>query len=141
VARRAVQIWILFGLALGCSTVAADDLSGSDRWLCAATLATRSYPDGECLTAAPGEWNIPDFIVVDLEKKQLTTTPASGQNRATPIKDIERADETVFIQGFEGGRAFGIAVATKTGELTFTVVTDGAAIGGFGVCTALPVEN
>lgn len=139
---RRAGAWVLM-LGLGWCLSAdlfADDLSGSDRWLCTATIATRCFPDGECLTGTPADWNIPQFIIFDLGAKRLSTTPASGESRATPIKNIERAEGMVFVQGVEGGRAFGFAVSTASGETTFSVAAAGTTVGGFGTCTPLPVE-
>jgi phage terminase large subunit-like protein len=35
--------------------------------------------DGDCAAGNPWNWNIPQFIEVDLVKKQLGTTKASGE--------------------------------------------------------------
>ena len=135
--------WVTLALAFGliAAGVAADDLGDADRWLCAPHSATRCFPDGECLTAPPAEWNIPAFIIIDLAEKKLSTTPASGENRSTAITHVVREAGMIFIQGVEGGRAFSFAVEVSTGTTTFSVATAGTAVGGFGACTVLPVDG
>jgi hypothetical protein len=119
--------------------VAADDLDGAERLLCTAMVATRCQSDGECTTAPPSTWNIPAFIEVDLERKQLSTTAASGLNRSTAIRHVERDGGMIFVQGVEGGRAFSFAITEATGASTYSVAAEGLTVGGFGACTPLPV--
>ena len=73
----------------------ADDLTDSNRFLCAAVQATMCVEDGECVVDLPWNLNIPEFIEVDLEAKRLATTAASGENRATPIQHLSRSDGSI----------------------------------------------
>ena len=66
---------------------AADDLTGAKRFLCAAGEVTVCTMEGECASGPPWEFNVPDFIEVDLEAGLLKTTEASQENRQTPILD------------------------------------------------------
>jgi hypothetical protein len=119
--------------------VAADDLTGEDEILCAGLFANRCFSNGECVTGSPETWNMPQFIEIDLENKMLRTTEASGLNRQTPIKNIERDGDMVFLQGVEMGRAFSLAVNLKSGHMTAAVAFDGIAVDAFGACT--PIED
>jgi hypothetical protein len=118
---------------------AADDLTGEDEILCAGLFANRCFSNGECVTGSPETWNMPQFIEIDLDNKMLRTTEASGLNRQTPIKNIERDGDMVFLQGVEMGRAFSLAVNLKTGHMTAAVAFDGVAVDAFGACT--PIED
>ncbi len=113
----------------------ADDLTGSNLFLCTAVDVTVCSSDGDCSEGNPWNWNIPQFIEVDMVKKQLGTTKASGENRVTPIKNIERADGMIFLQGIERGRAFSFAIAEETGMASIAVARDGVTVAVFGVCT------
>jgi len=104
----------LMTIAVASTLVAsADELTGSDRFLCAAVQATVCTEDGECAIDLPWDINIPQFTEVDLDAKRLATTEASGLNRATPIEHLSRGDGTIVFHGFEMGRAFSVCLAAK----------------------------
>ena len=135
----------VFGVALAVIstlaglTASADDLTGSNRILCAAVQATVCYEDGECAIDLPWNVNIPAFIEVDLDAKRLSSTTASGLNRTTPIEHVDRRDGTIVLQGFEMGRAFSWIITEATGQVSVAVAFEGAAVAVFGSCT--PIES
>lgn len=117
----------------------ADDVSDADRLVCASIEATRCDLDG-CTTDDPVMMNIPQFLVIDLVNKSIRTTPASGQNRSTPITTAVREDGNIFIQGIEGGRAFSFVIHEASGELNAAVAASGGiSTAVFAACTPLPV--
>jgi hypothetical protein len=122
------------------SSLWADDVTGADRLLCASMEATRCYFD-ECASGDPVEWNIPQFVVIDLVEKRIETTAASGENRATPISNLVREDGLIVIQGLEGGRAFSFVIHEASGELNAAVASADSSTVVFAACTPLPVVN
>ncbi|MCU0305931.1 MAG: hypothetical protein MUC56_17900 [Thermoanaerobaculales bacterium] len=124
-------------LVLAGQAASADDLRGSNRFLCAAIQATACVEDGECGIDLPWNLNIPGFIEVDLEAKRISTTRASGENRATPIEHVIREEGVIVFHGFEMGRAFSWVISEQTGRATVAVATDGAAVAVFGACTPM----
>ena len=120
------------------SVMVADDLSGSKELLCTSVQATICYADGDCEIGAPWNWNVPQFIEIDLEQKTLRTTEASGENRATPIKSLEFADGLIFLQGIENGRAFSFVIDEATGFASVAVARAGITVSVFGACTPMP---
>jgi hypothetical protein len=115
----------------------ADDLTGSNQFLCAPVQATVCFNDGECEIDLPWNLNIPAFIEVDLEAKRLSTTAASGENRATPIENVTRRDGLIVLQGFEMGRAFSWVISEETGQVTAAIASEGRAVSVFGSCTPI----
>ena len=95
----------LLGLFAGGAV--ADDLTGAGRLLCTAVEANVCSMEGACESAPPWRFNIPQFIEVDLEAGTLSTTEASGENRSTPIKNLEREEGLIFLQGVEVARGPG----------------------------------
>ena len=130
------MVWSLVGL-LGLVSAAAfaDDLTGADRILCTSVHATICDSGGECEIGAPWLWNIPQFVVVDLKKETLGTTKASGEDRVTPIKNLQREDGLIFLQGVEAGRAFSFVIEEETGTLSAAVARNGITVSVFGACT------
>jgi hypothetical protein len=123
---------VLAGLASG--PLLADDLKGVNRFLCTAVQASVCFED-DCESGPAWDWNVPQFIQIDLDKKTLSTTPASGENRSTPIRNMERHDGLIVLQGFEKGKAFSFVIAEETGSVTVAVARDGVGVTVFGACT------
>jgi hypothetical protein len=128
-------------LLLAWAPALADDLTASERFLCSATSLVICWDDGTCETGSAAEINIPQFIEIDLAQKRLSTTEASGLNRATEIGAVQRDEDTIVLQGYEGGRAFSFVVAEKTGSLSAAIAGDGRNVAAFGMCTPLPASR
>ncbi len=122
-------------LLLICGTVYADDISNLDRFLCASSEITVCIEGEECVSVLPWEIGVPQFVVVDIKKKQISTTKASEENRSTPIQTIKREDSVIFLQGVEQGRAFSYVIDKATGLVTVSVSRDGVTVSVFGACT------
>ena len=140
-ARPVATVLMVLTLMVASSPVVADDLTGHDRFLCSIGDVTMCNVDWECETASPSRFNIPDFIVFDLDAGLLKTTEASHENRQTPILHITREDGLIVLQGLEMGRAFNFNIDESTGVLTASAARAGSFTGGFGVCTPLPAKN
>ena len=116
----------------------ADDLTGATALLCVAERMTLCASNGECEMDSPSALNIPHFIQVDLEGKTLSTTKASGENRSTPIKNLERDAGLIIFQGAENGRAFSCVIDEATGTMSAAVAVERAGVVVFGACTSMP---
>ena len=140
--RKRVVIGLLVLISASLSVaVAADDLKGSNQVLCTAVQAMVCSQDGDCVVDNPWAFNIPQFLQVDLTEKKVSTTRASGENRASAMKTLERDDEAIYIQGVENGRAFSLVINESTGMLTAAVARDGKSVGVFGACTPMPTAT
>ena len=129
------KIYIALGLLLASAASIADDVSNSNKLLCSTSQLVVCFESGECITMQPWEIGVPQFVIVDTKKKLISTTKASGENRSTPIRTLEREDSTIFLQGVEAGRAFSFSIDEQTGLLTVAVSRDGLTVSVFGACT------
>ena len=116
----------------------ADNVKDSEVILCTSIQATVCYMDEDCEIGTPWNWNIPQFIEIDFAEKVLRTTKASGENRQTSFKNIEREAGLIFLQGVERGRAFSFAIEEDTGLVSIAVARNGVTVSVFGACTPLP---
>ena len=128
------------GLLLAAATLRADDLTGSEHFLCSSVEVTVCTALGECASEPPWNLNVPQFIEVDLENNKLSTTEASGENRSTAIKNLERDGDVIFLQGVENARAFSFVIHEKDGLVSIAVARDGLSVSVFGSCTPMPQE-
>jgi len=115
----------------------ADDLTGADAILCSAVEATQCSADGECSSGPPWNWQFPQFLEIDLKKGVIATTQASGENRSTPIRNTERSDGKIFLQGVQQGRAFSFVISEQTGMASAAIAGDGMTITVFAACTPM----
>jgi hypothetical protein len=122
----------------GASALYADDLTGSSRLLCTTVQATRCVEGGDCAIDLPWNMNIPQFIEVDLATKRLSTTQASGVNRASVADTLRREKGKIVLQGYENGRAFSLFIDEASGMLSAAVAAEGQAVAAFGACTPMP---
>jgi hypothetical protein len=138
---RAAILVSAIGLFCVAGPVHADDVHGLDRMLCSAVSATVCTLDGNCETDLPYNWNIPQFIEIDLTKKMLSTTKVSGENRQTPVATVQHEDGWIYLQGVEGGRAFSFVIDETTGLASVAVARQGLTVSVFGACTAIPTAK
>ena len=139
---RRILVTAIAVLAMaGATAVTADDLEGATAFLCAPSQATVCTPTDGCETGPLWKWDIPRFIIVDLENEMLATTEASGLDRSTPIGRLQRDGERIFVQGTEMGRAFSFVIDEDAGFASFAVVLADMTVTAFGACTpAEPTE-
>ena len=123
--NRSTLIVAAAGLVLAVTALRADDLTGSEHFLCSSVEVTICTALGECASEPPWNLNVPQFIEVDLKNKKLKSTEASGENRSTPIKNLERDGDLIFLQGVEQGRAFSFVIAQEDGLASIAVARDG----------------
>jgi hypothetical protein len=129
------KTYIALVLLMASAASIADDIANSDKLLCSTSQLVVCFENGECVTMQPWEIGVPQFVVIDTKKKVISTTKASGENRSTPIRTLQREDATIFLQGVEAGRAFSFSIDEETGLLTVAVSRDGLTVSVFGACT------
>lgn len=139
--QRAIFFWALVATVVVAAAARADGLQGASVFLCSSLEATQCTSGGACVSEAPWELNIPQFVEVDLESKEVRTTVASGERRVTPIRFVDREAGTIYLQGVEGGRAFSFVIEEESGWLTASVARADAGVTVFGACTPLAVKR
>ena len=120
---------------LASSIAMADNLEGTDDLLCAAGQVQICFENGECFSVTPWELSMPDFVVIDMKAKTVSTTKASGQNRSSPFTSVKRSDGVISLQGVEAQRAFSFVIEEASGHMTVAIARDGLSVTVFGVCT------
>lgn len=125
---------VMTGLLAG-GVSSADDLTGVDRFICAAGQVQICIEFDACYAASPAELGVPDFVIIDTDERTVSTTPGSGENRSTEFASYARAEGLIYLQGLEGERAFSFVIDEVTGRMTVAVSRDGISVTAFGACT------
>lgn len=124
----------LVGL-LASAVTQADNLDGVDRMICAAAQVQICIENDTCYQATPAELDVPDFVIIDTDKKTISTTKASSRNRSTAFSTVSKQAGLITLQGTEGGRAFSFVIDEASGRMTVAVSRDGLSVSVFGACT------
>ena len=122
------------GLLIG-GLAQAENVEGVDEIVCAATQVQICIEDDTCYSATAFELDMPDFVVIDISKKTISTTKASNQNRSTKFSSVTKEDGLIYLQGMEGGRAFSFVIHEASGRMTVAISRDGLSVSVFGACT------
>ncbi len=133
--QRTGQLIVALMLFAAFAAATADDITGVNRFVCAPAQVTVCDEAGACVSVLPWEVNVPRFLVFDLKKKRIATTEASGENRVTPIQSVIEAEDAIYLQGVEGGRAFSFVISRSTGFMSAAVAREYLTVTGFGACT------
>jgi len=132
---------VILGLVIVVSAapLSADDLSDSQDILCVTANVIECLENGQCDMESPATEAVPRFVEIDLDEQVLRTTKASGLDRTSPLKHVERAAGLILVHGAEQGRSFAWVINEQTGLASGSVVVDGEVIVSFSYCT--PVEG
>jgi hypothetical protein len=129
------KLAMVFAGMLSVTVVQADNVEGIDKMICAAAQVQICIENDACYSATPAELGVPDFVVIDVKKKVISTTNASVENRSTKFASVVRSEGLIYLQGIEGGRAFSFVIDEATGRMTVAVSRDGLSVSVFGACT------
>ena len=126
---------------LASAAIRAEDVDGVERMLCAATQVHVCIENDSCYAVTPAEMSIPDFIIIDTEKKSLSTTRSSPESRSTRFSTMTELTDSLLMQGMERGRAFSVVIDKASGRMTVAVSRNGLSVSVFGSCTDADLGN
>ena len=115
-----------------CAAGAAGKYDGSAPLLCVPVWVTECGADGECQRVSAERVNLPQFLRVDVKAMMIRELETG---RESPIKNVERANGRVILQGAQGERGWMLTIAEQTGKMSATVSADGEGFVIFGACT------
>jgi hypothetical protein len=133
--RQVISLAICLCLGIAPYALAAASYDGSVPLLCAVIEVFDCQGGGECQRGTAESVNLPQFLKINVQDKTLTTTGEGESKRSTPIKHLERTDDSLILQGVEGSRAWSMIIAKETGKTSATVSDDHVGFVVFGACT------
>jgi hypothetical protein len=133
------RVFVFCVVLIAAGTANSENLTDVDEMICAPGQAMVCLETGDCYTTTPWEVALPDFVVIDLDKKLISTTKSSSEERTTNVSIVESDDGMIFLQGVERGRAFSVVIEEVTGRMTVSVSRDGLTVAAFGACTSTDI--
>ena len=122
---------VLLLCALTVPVLAQEAIDGTKPLICASLQAVSCAPGEECERGLPESIGAPQFLRIDLAKKEII-----GPKRTAQILFLEKSDEQITMQGFELGMGWTLAIDRATGKAIITFANREEGIVIFGACTA-----
>lgn len=139
------SIWmvpILVCFFLGPLPVDAGDFDGTTPLLCATIRVLECLEDGSCNQVAPEAVDMPQFFMIDFNKKEIRTPKPDMTDRISQIERMEHVDGKLIIQGAEDGDAnipdglgWSLAISEETGKWVLSASGDRVAFVVYGAST------
>ncbi|MGO8842400.1 MAG: hypothetical protein ACLQF1_15100 [Methyloceanibacter sp.] len=113
--------------------VAASAASGS--YICAINEVYECQAVSGCQRASLDAINLSEFIVLDVDKKQLTSASIGEEGRTEDIEGLTSTDKAIFLYGTQGEDTWNATVSLTTGALTGGISSGTSSFALFGSCT------
>jgi len=117
--------------------ISAAEIKDSEPLICSIIKAIECGLEGTCYGGTAESVDLPQFIRVDQKKKLISTTKSSKEKKESQIKNLEKIDDKIFIQGVENGRAWSMIIDETSGKMSATVAEERIGFIVFGACTAM----
>jgi hypothetical protein len=88
-----------------------------------------------CKRAALNAINIPEFVVIDLDKKQLTGAAIGHAHRTEDIEGMTSNDKLIFLHGTQDEETWNATITVETGALAGGLTSGASSFAVFGNCT------
>ncbi len=118
--------------------VSADvGLGGSSDIVCSVMDVVACVENSNCIQGTARGFELPEFIIMDSEKKVIRAAYESGHKAISHVKNLELSGQHLVLQGVENSRGWNISIDTKTGNMSGAVVGEAVSFLVFGACTTL----
>lgn len=115
----------------------AGDFDASKPLICAVIETFDCAPGADCQRGTAESISMPQFLRVNFEEKTISSTPESGSIRTTKIRNMERLNGKLILQGIQNGRAWSMVINEANGKVTLSASDAQAGFVIFGACTPL----
>jgi hypothetical protein len=126
------KLLVLAIAGLFAAPVFAAAIDGTKRLICTTEELKDCVAGTECLNGLPAEYGAPTSLRIDFANKQVL-----GEHRKSKIRDLEKKDGQLLLQGRELGYGWTIAIEQKNGDMTLSLVNREGAFVLFGRCAAI----
>ncbi len=136
--RSVPAIAAALGLGLGSAGASAAGFDGTSNLLCATNNVVACTRNSVCVQGEANAFDLPIFMYVDFKAKVVKARTEGDTSKVeSPIRNYQKSNTQLILQGIENGHGWGITIDQKGGKMTTTVSGESASFMIFGACTAL----
>lgn len=131
---------LVLGMAMAFSSLFAAQLSAAEArkdMVCSLVDVVGCKSDGTCLQGSSREFDIPDLLVIDFNKKEVRAHKEANDDTVSLIKNYEETDQQLIFQGIENHQGWTLAVDRENSSLALTSVGEDINLMVFGSCTTI----
>ena len=128
------------GLAFLCLTPSAA-FAEEKSYVCAINEVYDCVAVTGCSRISLADANVAGIMVVDIEKKQLRSTPIGGEPSTNDIEGMVVTDKAILLHGTgrkELGRTWSAVISLETGSLDAGISTPDSSLSLLGNCSVAP---
>lgn len=130
------SVSIAIGMAPAGASAAGFD--GSANLICAANNVVACTKSSVCVQGEASTFDLPVFMYVDFKAKVVKArTEGDAKQVESPIKNFQKSNTQLILQGIENGHGWGISIDQTGGRMTTTVSGEASNFMIFGSCTSL----
>lgn len=122
---------------MGCMPMSqASAAEGAGRLLCALVDVVACTENGPCLQGSTIDFDVPSLLVIDFDKGEITGHKESGSDAVSPIRNHEKTEKQIILQGVENHRGWTLAIDREDYSMALTSSGSDINMMMFGSCTA-----
>jgi hypothetical protein len=115
------------------ASVAHAAASGS--YLCAVGEVYECEAVAGCKRVSTDTINLSEFILVDLDKKQMTEVAIGENGESEDVEGISSNDKAIFLHGQQDQETWNATISLESGQLTGGISSGPSSFALFGHCT------
>ena len=132
-------------LLAACTAVPVSPLAAGVDWskpvICAVLRTVECGATEDCKTGSAESIDVPQFLRIDLGKRQMTGIRPNGEQAATTAQTLEDTNNNLILQGIEEGRGWTAVIDKVSGKLVASAAGSQAGFLVFGACTSLVADK
>jgi hypothetical protein len=126
---------ILGPLALIAGLCALPVVASADSYICAVGEVYECEAVTGCRRVSTDTINLSEFIVVDVDKKQMTEVAVGENGETEDIEGLMATDKAIFLHGHQDQETWNATISLENGQLTGGISSGASSFALFGHCT------
>jgi hypothetical protein len=130
-----VSISTALVIASICPVPVMASAAASGSYICAIGEVYECQGVTGCKRVSTDAINLSEFIVLDTDKKQLTSASMGETPRTEDIEGLSSTDKNIFLYGTQGEDTWNATISLENGSLSGGISSGGSSFALFGNCT------
>lgn len=112
-------------------------IDGETNLVCATVDVIGCVNGPGCMEGHARDFDLPNFIFIDMDNKLVRATKESGHDQVSPVKNFEKTKSQLILQGVENHRGWNATIDRGNGDMTLTSSGKNVSFMIFGACTKI----